>query len=88
MGRVPEGMESYRRRAALAFASDCHVRMTIRMHRKRHDAEQRDYLAALGVTPGRLPYRVAAKDGWHRRSTPPMRRRSRRNGRGAIPSWW
>ncbi|MEY4964737.1 MAG: hypothetical protein RL274_320 [Pseudomonadota bacterium] len=54
-GRVTEGMESYRRRAELAFGRQPHVAADDDPdHRKRHDAEQRDYLAAQGVAPDRF----------------------------------
>ncbi len=51
-GRVPEGMDSYRRRAELAFGRQPHVAADDEPdHRKRHDAEQRDYLASQGEAP-------------------------------------
>ncbi len=54
-GRVPEGMDSYQRRAALAFGQEPLVAAEDDPdHRKRHDAEQRAYLAAQGVAPDRF----------------------------------
>ena len=54
-GRLTEGMESYRRRAELAFGGEPHVAGPDEPdHRKHHDAEQNDYLARLGVAPGRF----------------------------------
>ena len=51
--RVPEGMASYRRRAELAFSGQPHdAAPNDPDHLKRHDMEQRDYLAALGVPSG------------------------------------
>jgi hypothetical protein len=53
MARVSEGMASYRRRAELAFGGPIPADDGPD-HRKRHDAQQRDYLAALGVPPDRF----------------------------------
>lgn len=53
--RIAEGMASYARRAELLYGGQPHAAAEGEPeHRKRHDTEQRDYLTALGMTPGRF----------------------------------
>jgi hypothetical protein len=55
-------MASYRRRAELAFGGQPHIAADGDPdHRKRHDGEQRDYLAGLGVPPDR--FHIAGGEG-------------------------
>ena len=49
MRRVPEGMEAYRRHAEIVLGGKPVAVETDPAHKRRHDAEQRDYLASIGI---------------------------------------
>ena len=49
-GRVPEGFETYRRRALVEYGGKRQATAKDVDHKKRHDAEQRAWLAGQGVT--------------------------------------
>jgi tetratricopeptide (TPR) repeat protein len=77
MGRVPEGMAHYRRRAELTLGG--HIAADDAPdHRKRHDAQQRDYLAALGVPADR--FHLAGGEGVAQAVNPA-------NARGIAAQW-
>ena len=48
MQRTADGMEAYRRHAELSLAQDPVAVESDPIHKRRHDAEQRDYLASIG----------------------------------------
>ncbi len=55
MGHLAEGLDSYRRRAALLFGGQkLAAAKDDPDHKRRHDAGQQGYLAAQGVTPDRF----------------------------------
>jgi tetratricopeptide (TPR) repeat protein len=55
MGRVVEGLNSYRRRAELFYGGQPLAKAAADPeHKTRHDVEQQAYLAAQGITPDRF----------------------------------
>jgi hypothetical protein len=54
-GRIADGMASYTRRAELLYGGQPHAAADSDPdHRKRHDAQQREYQMTRGLTPGRF----------------------------------